>query len=122
MAWLKCPACGEVREYNSDDMRPHGWDGCEEMDFHCKACQRELTLEIDYDFKFFEALLYDSETDDYVDILRYTIPEAKALYDEQNRPSRFSLGGNKFSLSPPQSGFSLSAPGKFSLFSRRRKR
>ena len=122
MAWLKCPACGEIREYNSFDMSPHGWNGCEEMDFHCKVCQRELNMEIDYDFKFFEALKYDAQAEDYDDIIRYTIPEARSLYEKQNRPSRFSLGGSRFSLGPPQSGFSLTAPGRFSLFSRRRKR
>ena len=40
MAWLKCPACGEIREYDSSGMTAKGWNGCEEMDFHCKACQR----------------------------------------------------------------------------------
>ena len=128
MAWLKCPVCGETREYDSNDMTPRGWSGCEEMEFHCKACQRELTMEIDYDFQFFETLTYDDKTGDYLDVLRYTIPEARALYEKQNAPSRFSLGGgmfslgpanNGFSLGPPKSSFSLSAPGRFSLTNRK---
>lgn len=122
MCWLKCPVCGETREYDSDDMEPRGWDSCEEMGFVCKACGRELDLSIDYEFVYFENLDIDPETEDIVDVMRYTVPEAKALYDRQNAPRRPSLGGGTgFSLAPPGK-FSLSPPSGFSLASKRRKR
>lgn len=122
MCWLKCPVCGETREYDSDDMNPSGWDRCEEMSFECKACGRELDLAIDYQFEFFDNLDIDPRTEEAVDVMRYSIQEAKDLYHRQNAPKRPSLGGGTgFSLSPPGK-FSLSPPSGFSLASKRRKR
>ncbi len=101
--------CNQTREYDSDDLTPHGWSSCETMDFTCKSCGHELRLEIDYDFEFFEALLIDDEDPSYYeDILRYTIPEAKEQYEKEHRTPirRFSLpSASRFSL--PTGGFSL---------------
>ena len=119
MAYLRCPDCGKVHDYCSLDLEITSWNDVEEFRFSCKSCGAELTLEIDYGFRFFEAIDWH-EDEDFVpydeDVIRWTPKEAKVQYDREHAPKKGLFSARGLFAVPEKKGL-FAAPESKGLFS-----
>ena len=118
--FLRCPDCGKTEYYCSLDLDPECWNDAEEFTFSCKACGAELKLEIEYDFRFFESIDWECDTEncagDINDIIRWTPEEAKAQYDREHAPKRGLFSASGLFAAPENRGL-FAAPESKGLFS-----